>query len=112
MLPGVKDLKIYQNSDFVYPFTVKEENNAIKDLTGYTSKMQIRDRNNSELLLELTTENTGIAITIATGTVTITITSTDTADLQNGVYDLFLINEGKKYPYLSGNVTVIPSVTR
>lgn len=106
MLPGVKNLKIYQNSDFVFIFKLQD-----KDLSGYLAKMQIRDQNNSSLLLELTTENEKIEIS-EDNSVTVSISSSETAILENGVYDLFLISGGKNYPYLMGNITVIPSVTR
>lgn len=108
MLPGVKDLKIYQGSYFLFPFILKE-----KDLTGYSAKMQIRDRNNQNLLLELTTENEKLKITPESGRVDIIISPEETKILQSGIYDLFLIDEDEKpEAYLTGNVIVTPAITR
>ena len=112
MLPGIKDLEVYQGTDFIFPFTIKESG-AVKNLTGYTAQMQIRDSDNEELFLELTTENSKLSITPADGLITITISDVETKALKNGVYDLFLINSsGEKFAYLTGNVIITPSITR
>lgn len=86
------------------------------DLTGYTARMQVRQSVGSEqILLELTTEDGGIAIDAATGTITLQVSATDSAAFtwRAGVYDLELIDTGGAVTRLaSGAVTVCPEVTR
>lgn len=83
------------------------------DLTGATARMQIRAGVGGALLLELTTENGGLAIT-GPGTLTRTLSATETAALTwtDGVYDLEVeYADGTVQRYLQGAVTVSREVT-
>lgn len=83
------------------------------DLTGATARMQIRARIGGELLLELTTDNGGLAIT-GHGTLTRTLSAAQTAALTwtEGVYDLEIeYADGTVQRYLQGAVTVSREVT-
>lgn len=83
------------------------------DLTGATARMQIRAQIGGAVLLELTTENDGLAIT-GPGTITRTISATQTAGLTwtDGVYDLEVeYSDGTVQRYLQGAVTVSREVT-
>ena len=88
---------------------------VVVDLTGYTARMQLRRKINSETVdKSLTTENGGILITAPlTGVVTIFMSATDTALLSGVyVYDLELVNAGVVKRLLQGMITVDPEVTR
>lgn len=83
------------------------------DLTGATARMQIRAGLGGAVLLELTTENGGLAIT-GPGTLTRTLSATETAALTwtDGVYDLEVeYADGTVQRYLQGAVTVSREVT-
>lgn len=84
------------------------------DLAGYTARMQVKTKAGGTVLLELTTENGGIALDDALKTITLTVTATATAALAwtKGVYDLELVSaSGVVTAVLSGAVTVQPEIT-
>lgn len=83
------------------------------DLTGATARMQIREQVGGAVLLDLTTDNGGLAIT-GPGTITRTISATQTAALMwtEAVYDLEVqYQDGTVQRYLQGAVTVSREVT-
>lgn len=83
------------------------------DLTGAEVRMQIREQVGGAVLLELTTENDGLAIT-GPGTITRTLSATQTAALAwtEAVYDLEVqYPDGTVQRYLQGAVTVSREVT-
>ncbi len=83
------------------------------DLTGATARMQIRAGVGGALLLELNTENGGLAIT-GPGTLTRTMSAAQTAALTwtEAVYDLEVeYADGTVQRYLQGAVTVSREVT-
>lgn len=92
------------------------EYNQPVDLTGMTARLQIRDKLASDtVLLELTTENSGIVIDTVLKTITLVITATATAafTFTSGVYSLELQNSsGEVFPFTTGNVSVVQEVTR
>lgn len=112
--PGTYDFTIYQGATFSRVVTWKDENEDAVNLTGYTARMQIRQRLTGDTLIALTTENGRVALGGTDGTVTLTIAATDTADLtMGGVYDLELVSgAGVVTRLLQGNVTLSKEVTR
>ncbi|RRV80340.1 hypothetical protein [Stutzerimonas stutzeri] len=83
------------------------------DLTGAKARMQIRAGLGGAVLLELTTENGGLAIT-GPGTLTRTLSAAQTAALAwtDAVYDLEVqYPDGTVQRYLQGAVTVSREVT-
>lgn len=86
------------------------------DLIGYTARMQIRAKlESTSTLLELTTENSGIAIDNVAKTITLTITAVASAALTwtSGTYSLELIGpSGVVTTLLNGDVVVKKEVTR
>lgn len=88
----------------------------IAGLENWTGRMQIRSTINSdEVLLDLTTENSGLVLGGTVGEVKIVITSaqSNAFDWSSGVYDLELINTSNIVTrYLRGTVKVIRGVTR
>ncbi|MCY1167378.1 hypothetical protein D9M73_73390 [compost metagenome] len=98
------------------PIVWQDPAGAAIDLTGYTARMQVRQSiAAAEALLELTTENGGIAITPATGTITLTQTATQTAAYtwKRGVYDLEIVSpSGVVTRLIQGDIETSPEVTR
>lgn len=92
------------------------EYNQPVDLTGFIARLQVRDKLASDtVLLELTTENSGIVIDTALKTITLVITATATAafTFTSGVYSLELQNAaGEVFPFTTGTVSVVQEVTR
>ena len=115
MEPSNKDFKIYQGSRWTAVVELKNVNTGeAVNLTDYTAKMQIRDINNDQLFIELTTENNKIVIDPLVGKVMLQLSSVDTAKLdQNGIYDLDLIDiNGENYTYLRGKIILTKEITR
>lgn len=92
------------------------EYNQPVDMTGYTAKMQIREKiTDTAFILELTTENSGIVINNVTKSITLNISAAATAALTftTGVYDLEVISSGAQVTtFIGGNLTLVKGVTR
>lgn len=108
-----------QGSD--WSFTVKYEDSAgaAISLAGYSATMQIRDREEGSVLMELTNTNNRIVLGGAAGTVTLKLTgaellsfaASDHADPH--VYDLVLTSSGgNKYRILYGKFVNERAITR
>lgn len=86
------------------------------NLTGCTARMHVRESVGApDVLLELTTENGGIALGGALGTIRTRMSATATSALswRNAVYDLEIVfADGSVRRLLAGGVTVSPEVTR
>ena len=83
-------------------------------LTGYTARMQIKDRVGGAVLLSLTTENGGITLDDAGKVIEITITAEQSEAFAwtSAVYDLELVSAaGKVTPLLEGAASVSGEVT-
>lgn len=114
MTPAKIDLTIYQGATFRKEFVLKV-NDTVFDLTGYTARMQARERCSSDsALLTLTTENAGITIDGAAGKITLFISATDTAAITyvTAVYDLELISGPEVLRFSEGRITVSKEITR
>lgn len=93
------------------------EYNEPLDLTGYTARMQIREKLDSTTFIkELTTDvGEGIEIDTANFKISITISATDTAafTFSSAVYSLELVSStGIVSPLLNGTLTLVKEVTR
>lgn len=127
-----KDLYIEQGASFLMPFQWCQNGGTESapvagdpiDLTGFTARMQIRQRIGSAVLVDATTDNQAIVLGQATpdspvdltnGWVTVCLsdTMTDALDIRSGVYDLEAKDaSGFVYRLLQGKVTVSLNVTR
>lgn len=119
-------LTMWQGSTFGLSLTVKDANNAVQNLTGYSARMHIRPTYDSESIAEsLTTANGEIVITPLEGNVSLTLDATRTAnvyvDRSTGtklpktvyVYDIELVSAGNTVSkILWGNINVYGEVTR
>jgi len=92
------------------------EYNEPVDLTGYTARMQIREKLDSSIVInELTTENGGIVIDTTNYKITVVISAANTAlfTFNTAVYSLELISPTNEvYPFVNGVLTLVKEVTR
>ena len=115
---GKLNLVIEQGTTFnpILTYTDNEEPPVPIDLTGYTARMQIREKRTSPSFIhELTTENGGITLGGALGTIVLLITSDDTTlfTFKSAVYDLELIaGSGIVTRLLQGSVTLSTEATK
>ncbi len=85
------------------------------NLTGYSARMQVRaDVDSDTVLLELTTDNSGIILDTVNSTIAISVAATDSADISwdSGVYSLELVSGSVVSVLLEGSVTILKEVTR
>ena len=115
--PAKLKLKIIQGATFRKPLVwLAPDKTTPIDLTGCTARMQVRSEVESPaVLLELTTENGGIAIDGPAGKLTLRISPTATAAIawESGVWDLEVVHPSGDVTRLAqGAISVSPEVTR
>lgn len=92
------------------------EYNQPVDLSSYSARMQIRKTLNSEEVLHTaTTANGGIVLDNLLKTITVNIPASITTEFKflSGVYSIELFDaQGIVVPFLVGNITVVPEITR
>ena len=118
MKPATINIIIYQGSTFTKDFAWKTGEPALPvNLTGYTAKMQIREKvSETAIILELSTDNGRIVITNPLeGHFTLNISASDTAamNFKNAVYDFeFTSPDGIVRRIFGGSVSLSLEVTR
>lgn len=107
------NLSIEQGASFYLKLTWKSATNQPINTTGYTGKMQIRNRVGGTILSDMTTENNKIKISSA-GVIELKLPASDTNQIKtNGVYDLQLISpSGEITRFLEGEVKISLAVTQ
>jgi predicted MFS family arabinose efflux permease len=114
-MAGSFDFTIEQGATFNLVMTWKIDNVPV-NLTNWTARLQARvDVEDSEVILNLTTENGGITLGGALGTIALNQNATQTALLQTGsfVYDLELISGVSAVTrLLQGELLISAEVTR
>lgn len=92
------------------------EYNQPVDLTGYTARMQLREKlDSTTVLAEYTTENGKLLIDTATSKITIVVDAATTAayTFNSAVYSLELVSSGSQVTQLMvGTITLVKEVTR
>lgn len=92
------------------------EYNKPMDITGYTARMQIREKLDSDTVIdELTTENAGILIDPVGCGIIINITATKTAtyNFTTAVYGLEVVSPtGVVSNIVNGSLTLVKEITR
>lgn len=115
MLAGIYKIKIDQGATFERLLVVRDEDDNLMNLTGYTARMQVRPEiDSNEILVELTTENGRLVLGGANGTIYMTLSPeiTETIDT-DGMYDLEIVsNGGAVHRLMRGPFVVNPEVTR
>lgn len=108
-------LTIYQGATNSQTWTLKDSDDVLINLTGYTARMMFRDRYDSEsAFITLTTENSGISLGGSAGTITWTISATASAALTNltGYWDLELINGSTVNRIVQGKMVLSLEATK
>ncbi len=114
MTPGKYNMICPQGATFAKQLTYAIDDVPV-NLTGYTARMQVREKHTSKnFVTSLTTENGGIVLGGAAGTINIYIPdeNTSTITAKDYVYDIELISTGEVYRLLEGKFIVTPEVTR
>ena len=91
------------------------EYNQPVSLAGFSARMQLRAKlEDSTVIHELTSENSGILVNNITKTITLQIPASTTAGFtfQTAVYSLELVSGATVIPFANGNFTLIKEVTR
>ena len=121
MTAAKRNLYIEQGATFNLSFTWNEGTSdavgAPVDLTGCTARMQIRQKQQSAVIVDARSDGESPAILLggATGTVEVTLTAdmTDLLSVKTGLYDLEVeFPDGTVYRLLEGTVTVSPNITQ
>ena len=86
------------------------------DITGFTARMQIREKWHSpDVIVELTTENGGIVLTVEDASIELTLLPTATAlyTFRQAVYDIEMISPGGAVTrIIEGTITLSKEVTK
>ena len=124
MSAGTFNIVAEQGATYNKLFTLTNSAGDLIDLTGYTARLQVREKYSSETkLLDLTTENGGITLGGAAGTVAVLATATQMAAIsvpdtggtppkRSAVYDLELISGSTVTRLLQGKFDITREVTR
>lgn len=115
MIPGKYNIVCPQGSTFNQEFTYSI-NSVNVDLTGYSARMQVREKHTStNTILSLTTENDGLELGGSAGTITVNASASTTSLLiaKEYVYDLELISPSSIVTrIIEGKFIVTPEVTK
>ena len=114
MPAGIYNFTCEQGATFQRDVEITNFDDTIRDLSGFTARMQVRrDMEATSALVELTTENGRMQIDGGLGTVSLTISAADTAALsEGGIYDLEIVDSvGVVERLLQGNFNLDENVT-
>jgi len=112
--PGYLDLDCYQGANFDYVLTWTNSGTAV-NLTGYSSRMQVRQYADSTATVLSLVNGTGITLGGTAGTIALAAVATATSAVEAGqyVYDLELVSgAGYVTRLVEGNFVVYAEVTR
>lgn len=112
--PGELDLDCYQGANFDYSLTWTVAGSAV-NLTGYSSRMQVRQYADSTATVLSLVNGTGITLGGTAGTIALSAVATATSAIEAGqyVYDLEMVSgAGYVTRLVEGTFTVTPEVTR
>lgn len=116
MAAAQHDILIEQGATFKLDLVWKDSLGAPINITGFTARMQVRQKyTDSVALLTFTTENGAIVLGGAAGTINVTgsATLTNALTAKTGVYDLEMVSgTGVVTRLIEGGVTITPQVTR
>lgn len=108
------DISAEQGSDYATTVTYTDDSGDPVNLTGYTSRMQVRKFAGSASPVITLTNTSGMTITAATGVIAVSITAAALAAIPAGsyVYDLEIASGASVIKLLSGAFDVSAEVTR
>lgn len=115
MVPGKYNIVCPQGSTLDQQLTYSI-NDVDVNLTGYSARMQVREKHTSTTaVLNLTNSNGGIVLGGVDGTINIVVTAGQSSELtaKEYVYDLELVSSGSVVTRLiEGKFIVTPEVTK
>ena len=114
-IAGTYNIICDQGATFGRTITWKDSTGTPVNLTDYTARMQVRSIvSSADVAVELTTENSRIALGGVLGTITLSIPATVTDDITAGsyAYDLEMVTSTTVTRLLMGSFTVRGEVTR
>ena len=115
MVPGKYNIVCPQGSTLDQELTYSI-NDVDVNLTGYSARMQVREKHTSATtILNLTNSNGGIVLGGAAGTIKIVVTAAQSSELtaKEYVYDLELVSSSNVVTRLiEGKFIVTPEVTK
>ena len=115
MIPGKYNIVCPQGSTLSQELTYSI-NDVNVNLTGYSARMQVREKYTStSTVLNLTNSNGGIVLGGASGTITINVTATQTSNItaKEYIYDLELVSSSNIVSrIIEGKFIVTPEVTK
>jgi len=112
--PGYLDLECWQGANFDYELTWTVGGSAV-NLTGYSSRMQVRQYADSTATVLSLVNGTGITLGGTAGTIALSAVATATSAIEAGqyVYDLELVSgAGYVTRLVEGSFVVYAEVTR
>jgi hypothetical protein len=118
MSAGKYDIVIEQGTTLNLVAKYYDSASALVDLTSFTARAKFRTTydSSSTVILNLTTENSGIALGGTAGSITLSAAATATAALSapsSGVYDLEIVTAGGVVTRLmEGKYKITPEATR
>jgi hypothetical protein len=110
-MPATRSIEIYQGDTYAHQLVLKNNANAVINITSRAYSGQIRKRRSSDTI----TATFNVEITDgANGVVVFTLLPNITANLRSGVYvyDFQEVNGSTVTTILTGNATVTGEVTR
>lgn len=116
MAATVLNLEIEQGIPYTKIILVRNQDNSMPDMTGWTARMQFRPFISSKTVsVDATTENGKLSINSTNSSVSIILSEEDTKSLSltDYVYDLELVDTNSKpLRLVKGNVVVSREITR
>jgi hypothetical protein len=110
------DLLIEQGATWLRTLTLRDSDNALVNLTGYSARMSVRQKiESTTTLLDLTVANGRVALGGAAGTIILTLTAIETAALSFAlaVYDIEMVSgAGVVTRLMNGRIALEKEVTR
>lgn len=115
MDPGIYNFTLYQGATFGKQVVIKNAG-VIRNINGYTARMQIRDKISNALVVEMTTENGKLMVTGTSGRIDMILSATETMTFNfiTALYDLEIIapDSTTVERILQGEITLDRNVTR
>jgi hypothetical protein len=110
-MAATRNIEIYKGDTYLHELRLKDNSNAVINITSRTYTGQIRKKRNSDIVLVTFTSQITNA---ANGIVIYSLTPEQTATLSAGVYvyDFQEVNQSVVTTLVTGNVTVTGDVTR
>jgi hypothetical protein len=109
------NFKVVQGDTFTFEVIYQNPNGSLIDLTGYTAKVDVRDRPAGKILCASVTNSSGIIISGLEGKIVVTFTPEQTRKftVPNASYQLQIIAPNtQRTTILKGNIIVSAATIR